>query len=117
VAQKERERAIRTMAAVHAKPLTHSGGDAPEDHRGEGSASTLTGACPARILSTSMVSVGCTYWRDGDQHWLGYLDDFPDYLTQGESLDDLQEHLRDLHQDLTSGQIPAVRQHAELLIA
>ncbi len=49
--------------------------------------------------------------------WLGHLDDYPDYLTQGTSIEDLKEHLLDLHQDLTSGVIPSVRQHAELDIA
>ena len=53
------------------------------------------------------------YWQDGE-FWLGYLEEFPDYMTQGESLEDLKGHLRDLHADLTSGQIPAVRRVAEL---
>ena len=56
------------------------------------------------------------YWQDG-KHWVGYLEEFPDYLTQGESLEDLKEHLRDLQTDLTSGQIPAVRRVAELEVA
>lgn len=56
------------------------------------------------------------YWQDGE-HWLGYLVEFPDYSTQGETLDDLKEHLRDLHKDLTSSQIPAVRRVAELEVA
>ena len=53
------------------------------------------------------------YWQDG-KFWLGYLEDYPDYVTQGESLEDLQEHLRDLLLDLNSGEIPAVRRVAEL---
>ena len=53
------------------------------------------------------------YWRDGDQ-WLGYLEDYPDYMTQGESLEDLQEHLRSLLLDLTSGDMLGVRRLAEL---
>jgi len=60
-----------------------------------------------------MTTSAFTYWQDGDA-WLGYLDDFPDYLTQGESLDDLQTHLADLYRDLTSGEIPCVRRRAEL---
>jgi hypothetical protein len=56
------------------------------------------------------------YWQDRE-FWLGYLEEFPDYLTQGESLEDLREHLRDLHRDLTSGEIPAVRRVAELEVA
>lgn len=49
--------------------------------------------------------------------WIGYLDEYPDYMTQGASVEDLREHLLDLHQDLSSGAIPAVRRHAELEIA
>ncbi|HTB84196.1 MAG TPA: hypothetical protein VK742_11125 [Candidatus Sulfotelmatobacter sp.] len=57
-----------------------------------------------------------TYWQDGDA-WLGYLDEFPDYLTQGESFEDLKAHLADLYRDLASGEIPCVRRHAELEFA
>jgi hypothetical protein len=39
--------------------------------------------------------------------WLGYLEEFPDYLTQGETLEGLQLNLRDLYCDLASGEIPA----------
>mgnify|MGYP005817542527 CR=1 FL=1 len=35
--------------------------------------------------------------------WLGYLLDYPDYWTQGETFEDLKEHLRDLSLELTSG--------------
>ena len=46
--------------------------------------------------------------------WLGHLEEYPDYMTQGESLAELQENLADLHADLTSGAIPCVRKVAEL---
>jgi hypothetical protein len=46
--------------------------------------------------------------------WLGHLEEFPDYLTQAENFSELQENLRDLYQDLTSGVIPGVRRVAEL---
>lgn len=49
--------------------------------------------------------------------WLGYLEEFPDYMTQGESLDELRENLKDIYGDLTSGQIPGVRRLGELSIA
>ena len=49
--------------------------------------------------------------------WLGYLDEYPDYMTQGTSLDDLKEHLLALSNDLSSGLIPNVRQHSELELA
>lgn len=55
------------------------------------------------------------YWQDAEA-WLGYLEEFPDYMTQGESLADLEEHLLDLHADLTTGAIPCVRRVGELQV-
>ena len=63
-----------------------------------------------------MAEIGFTYWQDG-KDWLGYLDEFPDYPTQGESLLDLQTHLLDLHRELLRGTIPCVRHHAQLVAA
>jgi predicted RNase H-like HicB family nuclease len=63
----------------------------------------------------NMSTLKFVHWQDGDQ-WLGYLQDYPDYWTQGESFDDLKEHLKDLYEDLTSGQIPEVRKVDELVI-
>lgn len=37
--------------------------------------------------------------------WLGYLEEYPDYWTQGDTLEDLKEHLRDLYRELTSGEM------------
>ena len=48
-----------------------------------------------------------TAWPDEDA-WLGYLDAFPRFWTQGETREDLEEHLRDLQADLTGGHIPGV---------
>ena len=62
-----------------------------------------------------MESTHYIYWQDQGQ-WLGYLQDYPDYWTQGQSLEELQSHLRDLYQDLTSGEIPGVRKLAELTL-
>ena len=56
------------------------------------------------------------YWRNEDW-WLGYLEEFPDYWTQGETFEDLQEHLRDLYKDLTSGELPGIRRVADLSVA
>ncbi len=53
------------------------------------------------------------YWRHGE-HWLGYFEEYPDYWTQGETLEDLRNHLKDLFRDLTSGEIPGIRRVAEL---
>jgi predicted RNase H-like HicB family nuclease len=55
-----------------------------------------------------MKTTRCVYWQDGSW-WLGYLEEFPDYLTQGESFEDLQAQLKDLYEELTSGRIPGLR--------
>jgi hypothetical protein len=56
------------------------------------------------------------YWQEEDA-FVGYFVDYPDYWTQGETLDDLKEHLRDLYVDLTSGQIPRIRRVDELVVS
>ena len=63
-----------------------------------------------------MKKVRYIYWQDKDM-WLGYLEEYPDYLTQGQTIEELQEGLKDLYEELTSGRIPGVRRVAELQIA
>jgi predicted RNase H-like HicB family nuclease len=63
-----------------------------------------------------MKTMRYVYWQHDDT-WLGYLEEFPDYWTQGETLDELQENLKDLYQELTGGSIPEVRRVAELQVS
>jgi len=56
------------------------------------------------------------YWKDEDV-WLGYLEEFPDYWTQGETIKELEENLKDLYTELQSGSIACVRRAAELEVA
>lgn len=35
---------------------------------------------------------------------------------QGDSLDDLREHLRDFYRDLMSGELPGIRKSEELVV-
>jgi len=56
------------------------------------------------------------YWQDGEM-WLGYLEEYPDYMTQGENMEELLENLKDIYQELISGAIPSVRHVAELAVA
>lgn len=62
-----------------------------------------------------MQIVKIVVWQEGDT-WIGYLQDFPDYWTQGETLDDLKEHLKDLYADLSAGLIPGARRVEDLLV-
>ncbi len=48
--------------------------------------------------------------------WLGYLEEFPDFRTQGESLAELEENLRELYRDLRGGEISGVRRVGELSV-
>jgi predicted RNase H-like HicB family nuclease len=63
-----------------------------------------------------MKAVKFVHWQEKD-FWLGYLQDYPDYLTQGETLEELKECLQDLYKDLTSGEIPGIRKVDELIVA
>ena len=67
-----------------------------------------------------MSSVKIIVWeQDGgeqDGGWLGYFQDYPDYWTQGETLDDLRDHLRELYADLIGGEIPGIRKVEELIV-
>jgi len=56
------------------------------------------------------------YWQDGD-FWLGYLEEYPDYMTQGTTLDELGENLKDIYADITGGLVPCVRKIGELQLA
>jgi predicted RNase H-like HicB family nuclease len=62
-----------------------------------------------------MRKVKFVYWKS-HKGWLGYLQDYPDYWTQGKTLKDLKSHLQDLHKDITSGEIPSIRKVEELVI-
>jgi hypothetical protein len=56
------------------------------------------------------------YWKD-DNLWLGYLLEYPDYMTQGKTLKELKDNLRDIYNELSSGHIPCVRKVDELEVA
>ncbi len=62
-----------------------------------------------------MPTINVVVWEE-DGAWLGYLQEYPDYWTQGDSREDLQEHLRDLYREFVGGTIPGVRKVEELVI-
>lgn len=63
-----------------------------------------------------MKTVEYTCWKDGD-FYLGFLNKYPDYLTQGETKQDLRENLLDLFKDLETQEIPSIRKVETLLVA
>lgn len=46
-----------------------------------------------------MATVKVVSRQDGDG-WVGYLQDYPDYWAQGDTLDELKDQLRDLYAGL-----------------
>jgi predicted RNase H-like HicB family nuclease len=62
------------------------------------------------------MKISFIYWKDGE-YWLGFLEEYPDYMSQGISLEELRINLRDLYSDLISGEIPNVRKKGELEVA
>ena len=62
-----------------------------------------------------MKSIRYVHWQDGDM-WLGYLEEYPDDMTQGETVAELEDNLRDIYADVTSGAIPCARKVAELQV-
>ena len=63
-----------------------------------------------------MQTTKIVYWKD-EGRWLGYLQEFPDYWTQGDTRDDLEAHLLDLYVDLTSGVLTGIRRVTDLAVA
>ena len=63
-----------------------------------------------------MNTVRIVRWEN-EGTWIGYLQVYPDYWSQGETLDDLKEHLRDLYHDLSSGELPGIRKVDDLVVS
>jgi hypothetical protein len=55
-----------------------------------------------------------TYWQN-DGWYLGYLDDYPDHITQGKDLKELEEMLKSLYADF-SADISGVKRKGKLVI-
>ena len=89
----------------------------PNGHFGVSMKSIEIGAVKTKSReSETMKTTKYVYWQDEDM-WLGYLEEYPDYRTQGETKEELAENLREIHDELTSGSIPCVRRVDQLEVA
>lgn len=53
------------------------------------------------------------YWK-GDKFWVGKLLDFPNIMTQGETIEELEENLKDAFILMTMDDVPEKYQIREL---
>jgi len=67
-------------------------------------------------MAPFMRTIKFTSWQDGE-FYIGFLNDYPDYSTQGLDREDLIENLKSLLIDLESNEIPYARKVEELLVA
>lgn len=58
-----------------------------------------------------------TYWQEKDGMYLGFLNEFPDHWTQGETIEDLVDHLQDLRSMFARESIPGIRRVVEMDVA
>ena len=55
------------------------------------------------------------YWK-GEKFWVGKLLEHPEIMTQGETLDELEENLRDAYLLMTMDEVPEEHQIKELAL-
>jgi predicted RNase H-like HicB family nuclease len=56
------------------------------------------------------------YYQEDDMY-IGWMEEYSDYRTQGETIDQLKENLIDIYKELNSGDIPCVYRVGELKVA
>jgi len=64
----------------------------------------------------TMRTIKITSWKDND-FYVGYLNDYPDYRSQGYSKEELVENLKELLQDIESDEVPYIRSIEEMVVA
>lgn len=55
------------------------------------------------------------YWK-GDKFWLGKLLEYPDIMTQGETLEELEENIKDAYQLMVMDDVPTEYQVKEIAV-
>jgi predicted RNase H-like HicB family nuclease len=64
-----------------------------------------------------MIELQYTYWKS-TTHYIGYLNNYPDHLTQGKDLPELEEMLLDLYEMIKEEEpITAPHSQVRLLVA
>ena len=55
------------------------------------------------------------YWK-GDKYWLGKLLEHPEIMTKGETIEELEENLKDAYLLMTMDDVPNEYQIKEIII-
>jgi predicted RNase H-like HicB family nuclease len=66
------------------------------------------------------MEVSYTYWEAAEGGFLGFINQYPDYWTQGETREELEAMLQSLYQDLISFkdiQTPVPEHTGKLMLA
>jgi predicted RNase H-like HicB family nuclease len=63
------------------------------------------------------MNLSYTYWEAREGGYIGYLNQYPDYWTQGDSIDELEKMLGSLYSDIMQFDDiqPAVPEHTGLI--
>ena len=60
-------------------------------------------------------SLTLIYWK-GEKYWLGKLLEYPEVMTQGETLEELEENIRDAYQLMVMDDVPKEYQVKEIAL-
>lgn len=63
-----------------------------------------------------MTKLRYVHWQEEDFH-LGHFEDYPHYITQGRTVEELVENLKDLYRDITSGEVPYIKRVDEVVVS
>ena len=55
------------------------------------------------------------YWK-GEKFWLGKFLDHPEIMTQGETIEELEENLKDAYRNMVLDDVPETYQTKEITI-
>jgi predicted RNase H-like HicB family nuclease len=64
---------------------------------------------------TKMATVTMIYWKDGD-FFLGKILEHPEIMTQGETLEELEENIRDAYRLLVMEDVPEEYETKEIAV-
>jgi predicted RNase H-like HicB family nuclease len=62
-----------------------------------------------------MEKIRYVYYQDGEM-WVGWLELYPDYKSQGNTIQELEENLQDIYKEINGGKIPQIRKIGELAV-